>query len=854
VDPKRWERVEEIFGAALEQPLAARPHTVAEACGDDEELRDEVLSLLESADSAGDYFSELASRAGVAPAAEIDPDRFVGRTIGRYRLVRPLGRGGMGIVFLAARDDRQFEKEVALKLLPIGLGAGEGLQRFLRERQILARLEHPGIARLLDGGVTDDGTPYYVMEYVDGAPIDRYCDDRHLAIQARLDLFLQVCDAVEHAHRHLVVHRDLKPGNILVGEDGSVKLLDFGIARVLDDGDADGESTLTRRMRPMTLAWASPEQVRGEPITTASDVYALGILLYRLLTGLHPYRRDFTSPSDAERVICEEEPTQPSARLDAADAAEGNAIGEARGSSVQRLRSDLAGDLDAIVLMALRKEAERRYASVSHLADDLRRYRKGLPVHAHRDSIGYRVSRFVRRNRLAVAATVAVLTMLLAFVALAIRYGVSTAAHGRALAAEAANTQDVMDFLMGLFQTADPVQGFGDTVRARALLDEGAARLAATDARPDVRARMMNSLARVYYNLGLFDDAVALHRDALAVQRDLYGDAHPEIAETLTLLADALHGMREFEQAEPVYHDAIAVHRRIGTDPLEVAVTLQGLARVERELDRADSARALLGEVLAIRRDALGDEHFQTAWAELDVAYALRGEGKLDSAKALYEAVIPKLEAHGDSGMRLLPSAVNNLAYLHMRQDDLPGAEALYREAIALEREWGTMANVLLLYNNLAGVLDRMGDTAGTEATLRDGIREAERYWPEGDAQVGFKYGGLGAWYVSRGLPDSAEAPLRRALSEFAAAFGDGHSRTTYAKVQLATCLTRQRRYAEAEAYLVQAFAWLRDNRGMGNSYTREVGVQLVALYDAWNRPARAAAYRRILSEAPAGG
>ena len=854
MDPKRWQRVEEIFGAALEQPPADRAHTVTEACGDDEELRHEVLSLLESADSAGDYFSELASRAGVSPAAALDANRFIGRSVGSYRIVRPLGTGGMGMVFLAARDDRQFEKEVALKLLPMGLGTGEGLQRFLRERQILARLEHPGIARLLDGGVTDDGTPYYVMEYVEGAPIDEFCDEHRLPLRARLDLFLAVCDAVEHAHRNLVVHRDLKPGNILVCVDGSVKLLDFGIARVLDESGADGESTLTRRARPMTLAWASPEQVRGESITTASDVYALGILLYRLLTGFHPYRREFTSPSDAEHVICEEEPTQPSARLAAADTVEGNVIGEARGASLQTLSGDLAGDLDAIVLMALRKDPARRYASVSHFTEDIRRYRKGLPVQAHQDSLGYRLSRFVRRNRLAVGAAVAVLTILAAFVALAVRYGVSTAAHGRALAAEAATTQEVADFLLGLFETADPVQGFGDTVRARALLDEGAARLAATDVRPDVRARMMNSLARVYYNLGLFDDAVALHRDALAVQRDLYGDAHLDIAETLTLLADALHGMREFEAAEPVYRDALAVYRRIGTDPLEVAVTLQGLARVERELDRADSARALLGEVLAIRRDALGDEHFQTVWAELDVAYALRGEGKLDSAKALYETVIPKLRAQGDSGARLLPSAVNNLAYLHMRQGDLPGAEAKYREAIVLEREWGTMANVLLLYNNLAGVLDRMGDTAATEATLRDGIREAERYWPEGDAQVGFRYGGLGVWYLSRGLPDSAEAPLRQALSEFTAAFGDGHSRTTYARVQLATCLSEQERYVEAEPYLVQAFEWLRANRGMENSYTREVGAQLVALYETWNRPARAAAYRRILERTTAGG
>jgi serine/threonine-protein kinase len=439
-------------------------------------------------------------------------------------------------------------------------------------------------------------------------------------------------------------------------------------------------------------------------------------------------------------------------------------------------------------------------------------------------------------------------------VALAIEYGVSSAAHGRELAQEAATTQQVSDFLVELFRSADPVEGFGDTVRARVILDEGALRLADTDVRPDIRARMMTALALVYYNLGLYDDAASLHRSALALQREVHGPEHPEVAETLTHLADAYFGNRAFEDAEPLYREALLLYRRLGTDPLSTATALQGLARVQRELGQADSAKAMLNEVLALRRAALGDDHFQTLWAELDVAYALRGGGDPDSARTVYQSVIPKLRMHGDSGARLLPSALNNLAYLHMTQGDLADAESLYREAVTLERQWGTAPEVILLLNNLAGVLDRQGDTAGTEEVLREAIGEAEGHWPEGGLQIGLNVGALGAWYLGRGDTGSAEPLLRRALDEFMAAFGDSHSRTTHGKVQLAGCLVAMGRYAEAEPYLVQAFQWLRANRGMENTYTQEVGSQLAELYDAWNRPAQAAEYRRLLERVQGSG
>jgi serine/threonine protein kinase/Tfp pilus assembly protein PilF len=850
MDPERWQQVEEVFAAALEQPPTARAGVVSAACGDDEALRHEVLSLLEAAEPAAEYFADLSSRAGVPSPADTEIEQFLGRTVGSYRLVRLLGRGGMGVVFLAERDDRQFEKQVALKLLPLGIGSTEAMQRFLLERQILARLEHPGIARLLDGGVTEDGTPYYVMEYVEGLPIDDYCDASRLTVAARLELFLKVCDAVDHAHRHLVVHRDLKPNNILVTSDGEVKLLDFGIARMLDRERSAGGSTVTGQAHPMTLAYASPEQVRGAPITTASDVYSLGVLLYKLLTGCHPYRRDFSSPSDAEQVICGEEPTQPSARVAAADRDERNAVSAARGTPAQRLERALVGDLDTIVLMALRKEPSRRYASVADLAEDLRRHQAGLPVRAHKDSLRYRASRFVRRNRLAVSAGVAVGLLAVALLVLAIRYAVTTAAHGRALTREAEATEEVSQFLVDLFKSADPVEGFGDTVRARVMLDEGAARLeAAVHVRPDIRARMMGELGRVYHNLGLFDEAARLHTEALALLRERYGDTHPAVAAGLEQLADVRHTARDFDAALPLYEEALAIRRRLPDEPEAIAATLQGLARVLRELGSVDSAERLMREALAIRRRELGDAHFHTVWTLLDLAYVLRGQGRNDSAQVLYEIVIPKLQAHGDSGARLLPGALNNLAYIHMAKGEFADAERLYRDAMPLERRWGTVPNLLLLQNNLAGVLDRQNKVAEADSVLRQQIETAEEHWPDGHWRVGAAYGGLGAFHLIRGDTAGAEPYLRRALALQLSTMGDDNPRTTYAKVQLGNCLTGLRRFAEAEPHLREASEWLRTNRGIDNSYTQEVLARLVVLYDRWGRPAQAEQYRRLLSE-----
>ncbi|HXU46378.1 MAG TPA: serine/threonine-protein kinase, partial [Thermoanaerobaculia bacterium] len=393
--PERWQRVQDLLEVAFERSEDERGAFLAESCGEDEALRSEVEAMLALETELGDFIEtpvfDLPGDSGLEPGSRLGP----------YRIVSELGRGGMGAVYLAERADSEYEKKVAIKLLKRGLDTDELIRRFRGERQILARLDHPNIGRLLDGGTTGDGRPYLVMDYVVGRPIDAYCSERNLPLPERLRLFGQVCRAVHFAHQNLVVHRDLKPGNILVTADGSPKLLDFGIAKLIED-DAEPFATVAA-LKMMTTEFASPEQVRGEPVTTATDVYSLGALLYRLLVGRSPYRPVTEGRAALAEAVCEQTPIRPSLA-----AAEGP---EADRDAGKRLR----GDLDNIVLRALQKDPARRYESAEQLASDVQRHLDGLPVLARPDSLGYRVGKFVNRHRMGVGLAAAALVAVLAF-------------------------------------------------------------------------------------------------------------------------------------------------------------------------------------------------------------------------------------------------------------------------------------------------------------------------------------------------------------------------------------------------------------------------------------------------------
>ncbi len=596
--PAEWSRIEAILDEVLELEPAARAEALERACAGDAVLRAQVERLL-AADTDADQFLEtpaMVYAAGIVNAAsagmQADEQEQAGDRIGPYSLIREIGHGGMGRVFLAKRADGQFEQLVALKLVRHGSFGGEILGRFLRERQILARLQHPNIARLLDGGVNADGRPYFAMEYVEGKAITAYCDGRSLDISRRLSLFALVCDAVQYAHQNLVVHRDLKPSNTMVTAEGQVKLLDFGIAKVLQPDESDeqnaAEPTLTRLgSGPMTPEYAAPEQVRGEPVTTATDVYALGALAYELLTGRGPHQLSRLTAAEVERAVTERDVARPSSAVGrgtllAARGKDGemalDAIATARGTDRRRLRRELRGDLDTIVMTALQKEPARRYASAGALLEDVRRYQSGLPIAARRDSVGYRTSKFVRRHAIGVTATALVLLSLVGGF-------IGMAWQARVASREAAKAREVSRFLSSLFEVADPARTNAADISALDLLNRGAMRIETDLAgQPDVQAEMMLLVGRIYRDLGVYDRAQPLLDRALALRASADGPHSVAAAEAMTELARLWQAKGRPDEAERLQREVLAMRRDVRrADHADVGKTLRDLAAVPRK-------------------------------------------------------------------------------------------------------------------------------------------------------------------------------------------------------------------------------------------------------------------------------
>ena len=824
---------------------------------------EKLLAERRAIDDTG--FLEGVVQVGMRPASP----SLSGQVLGAYRLLSLIGQGGMGSVWLAERCDGRFEGRAAVKLLNIAVMGRAGEERFRREGNILARLTHPNIARLTDAGVSPTGQPYLVLEHVDGQTIDAYCDEHTIGIEARLQLFLDVLEAVAHAHANLVVHRDIKPGNVLVSVAGHVKLLDFGIAKLLEDDEGRSGATRSAEAAPLTRdawaatpAYAAPEQVAGGMVTTATDVYALGVLLYVLLTGTHPAGAAASSPLTLMHAIVDVEPRRPSDVVDLPETREALTLHAARcGTTAARLRRVLRGDLDTIVAKALKKKSAERYASVTALADDLRRFLRHEPISARPDTLRYRAMTFARRHARGVAASAAVVVLLAAFTTY---YTVRLETERDRAQREAARARKTSEVLTGLLTSVDPYEIGASEINPtlRGVLDAGSDQVQKElSAEPELQADMLTVLGRMYRRLGVFDKAQPLLEQALASGRAAYGPEHVDIAQTLHDLGVVLADKGDYTGAAQRLEQALAMRRRLlGNDHADVAVTLSELGRVYQDLGLNQRAEPLHREALRVRRTVLGEEDRETAVSLSDLASVLRLSGDLDGAEALLRQCLElnrktRGEVHPNTSATL-----HDLALIAAERGDNAGAEAMLRRALDITRT--TLGEkhpvVATTLNSLSHVLVAQKRHDEAAAALQDALAIAGPTLGR-DHQLFAIYAiNLASVQLARHQPVAAEELIREALPIRAGAPGVVPSRRrtiaeddwslAAAKTLLGASLVAQRRYADAETVLLDARRDLDVQPGSPARDTRATIAGLVQLYEAWGKPEAARAYRALLS------
>jgi serine/threonine protein kinase/TolA-binding protein len=881
----RWQRLNELFFQAARLQGAERQAFIARETRGDHELERELLALLERGDErrANPLTRTLGSGLALAPREERS---LVGRVVAKYQLVSILGRGGAGTVFLGERADKQFSGKVAVKVVDRANAADLGM-RFRAERQILASLNHPNIARLTDAGETDDGQPYLVMEYVEGKPLDQYCDENRLDLRKRLKLFMDICAAVQYAHQNLIIHRDLKPANILVTDDGTAKLLDFGIAKLLNRNNvANTASELTRmNERLLTPEYASPEQIIGGAVTTATDIYSLGIVLYRLLSGLRPYDlSSATTQLEMERSICVADPPRPSSNVlramqspPAQDEQPIAAVALARGLSPERLRRRLVGDLDAIVMRALRKEPQHRYTSVERLVADIRHYLENEPVQARQGNWVYYTQRFVRRHTTAVAASAGFLIFVIAVAIVMSIQRQSIAAALERATHDRERAEKVSQFMLDVFSAADPFTNFGKEPTARVLLDQ-AARTIQNDLtqQPEVRARLLEAIGRSYRRMGQPDRAVAFLQDSLRIQRQLPHDDTAALGSIVTEIAIALREQGRIEESDGYFAEGLEISRRaqgqrsepyakllvdlgrlekLRSNPKQALKYLEEALQLTRRLrgERDRDVGAILGEISNVKiwsDDLQGAE--QAARAAVDIyksaqegdpdrvmadyylADILFFRGRIADSATLFErALAAQRHLYGTSS-RAVADTLAALAQVRIAQGNTPEAEKLTREALAIHQDSGSTAHLQIGYlqTMLATVESRQGRFKEAEQVLRDTLVLYSQNVPRDHQYVASAEHYLGEALLAQNKFREAEVVLIAATERWKRS-GAPPWRSARSASALGEALNGLGRTDEAERYLVDSYRELNSDPGADRDSKRVARERVSKFYTA---------------------
>ena len=851
-----FERVHALYERACALPPEERPDFLQEEC-DDPAIREEVRSLLAAREEAESFLSTLSEKVLDPLKAEADPDEaiqsqeLIDRDIGSYRLVEEIGVGGMSVVYRADRTEG-FEQTVAVKLLQRQFESEDAERRFRTERQVLASLDHPNIASLVGGGVTEGGRPYLVMEYVDGVPITTYADTHGLGIQERLDLLQQVFDAVQAAHRQLIVHRDLKPSNVLVTETESgpqVKLLDFGIAKLLDEALPVTRPETRTGQHLMTPEYATPEQVTGREITTETDVYQLGVLAYELLSGERPLELDGQSLSEIERAVQEDDPDAPSRR------ATGN------------IPEEWGQDLDTIVLKALRKEPQRRYRSVEALAVDIARYRSGKPIEARPATLQYRARKFISRNRTAVGAGLAIGLLIVAYAVTVTVQANRLEAQRDQARTQAAKAEQVSDFLVNLISTTDPYKTGGEggkDLTMSTVLERGANRVGQLDDQPAVQAELRNLIGRIYDKLGAFENAEPMLKAALDQRRRLHEGPDSTIATTLYNLGLHYQLTGDYKRADSLLRDALAMRRDVfGSDHPKVATILGRLGSISwYNLGNYAVADSLLHEALRIQRTAYDSAHVGWASSLNNLANLHHRQGEYTEAASYYRKAIEmyrRLEGKHPS----LATIMSNFAALLRDRGRYAEADTIQRRALAIHRRQAgeESVDVALRMASLGRIRMMRGRLVEADSLLVGGMQQLQAFYEAphpylartqyhigrlrlrqdqlGAARRRFRTArkqinqslppghpvranpllGLGRLHMQQGRPGAAEPLFREALSLRQKAFSEDNWMIAVAEMRLGRSLMRLGEHSEARPLLASAHETLREKRPEDGPY-----------------------------------
>jgi len=809
----RWELIKSVVDQALTLEGRERDTYIDEVKRKYPAISTEVIEMLQGIEeSERDHFLQevwsdqknmLLDISG--RLNEVEQDKaYLNREIGPYRLTDVIGRGGMGTVFKASRADGEFQQEVAIKLIKTGIHAGEHVQRFLVEREILAGLQHPNIAHLYDGGVTENGLPYLVMEYIDGKPIDEFCDEQKLSIAERLEIFRDVCSAVQFAHKNLIVHRDLKTQNIYVTKEGVVKILDFGIAKLLNPEHRPITNLETLPGQKIwTPQYAAPEQVKGETITVATDIYSLGILLFKILTGTYPYDLEGKSLVEMEETIKASSTLMPSLALKRLSDPEKCAAD--RKTTVQALQNILRGDLDALVSKAVRKEVEYRYQSVKELSDDINRFETGIPLIAREGNFRYRAGKFIRRNKAGLAAAASFLIILTLFAGI---YTWRITEERNLAQLERDKLEQVVDFMTGLIEFGNPTENPVETVNTKKFLERGVEEVQQLEEQPEVQAHILNVIGNVYLALGEYKQAEKLYSNAVNIQEDIWGADNPALAKSLNNLAVALTRQGKYQIARDTYSKSLSLQiRHFGDEHPEVAETLSLFGSWIPVTNIHEAAR-MRERALEIRRAVYGDHHLNVATSYMETGRIKRNlvkpvEAIHDFRKALH---IRQSKLGTDH-----PDVAESMVFLgdmfRLYNIDKDSAEIHYRNALhILQNKYQSYHPALLhVLGSYSKLLSENGDHDYAQNLLRQSLNVRRTVFGEAHPKTTEGYLQLGNEFYRQGKYVRAIELFRSGLDRNIEILGEEHLALVGIMRDLAKSLIALKRFDEAENYLQRA-------------------------------------------------